>query len=95
MPALALALALAALPVPAMTQPAAMSVATLPERDSAFATLAECEQSLVPANESAGAALAPGQGTPRGSLFNRTAGNTSRCEMVDGEPLIIVTPKAY
>jgi hypothetical protein len=61
-------------------------VATLSERASGFANLAECE-----------AALLPGTGTAeaqRGSVFNRAHGNSSRCEMIKGEPMIVVTPRA-
>ena len=31
----------------------------------------------------------------RGTVFNRAAGNTTRCEMVDGEPMIVVIPKGF
>ncbi len=91
---IALVFALASLPLPAMALPAGITVATLGEKASAFETLAECEEALGPLDSQGRTPLAAQDGL-RGSQFNRAAGNTSRCEIVDGEPLIIVTPKSF
>ena len=88
----ALALALTALPVPALAHPARIVSATLAERDTGFRTLAECEQSLEHPSGQSQQAPAASQDRARGSLFNRTHGNHSHCEMIAGEPLIVVTP---
>jgi len=90
MPILALAFALATAALPA-----GISVATLAERATPFATLAECEESLAPALTRSPKALAARHDVRRGSLFNRTAGNISRCEIIDGEPQIVVFPKQH
>ena len=82
MPFLAAALALAALQAPASNPPVFMAV--LAETASGFESMADCEKSLGPAK----------RGARRGSLFNRKAGNISRCQMVDGEPMIVVIPRA-
>ena len=91
---LAMAVALAAFSVPALAQPARVVSATLAERATAFTSLAECEQSLEPA--AGQAQLNPGamRDGSRGSLFNRAQGNSSRCELIDGEPQVVVIPKA-
>ena len=88
---LASAFALATLPISALAQPAGIVSATLAERATPFRTLAECEQSLGRPGQ-AQQTPAAGQDGPRGSWFNRTHGNLSRCEMIHGEPLIIVVP---
>ena len=90
---LAIVIALAAFPVSALARPAGIVSATLPERATPFATLAECERSLGSSAQSRQATAADRDGA-RGSLFNRGQGNRSYCEMVDGEPLVIVVPKA-
>ena len=90
MPILALAVALAAAPLST-----GISVATLAERATPFATLAECEESLAPALTRSAKELAARLDVRRGSLFNRTAGYTSRCEIIDGEPQIVVIPKQH
>ena len=79
------ALALSTLPPPATASAPAVFVLTSAEKASGFQSLAECEQALGTAGK---------QGL-RGSRFNRTAGNVSRCEVVDGEPLIVVYPRGH
>lgn len=79
------ALALSTLSPPATASAPAVFVLTSAEKASGFQSLAECEQALGSAGE---------QGL-RGSRFNRTAGNPSRCEIVAGEPLIVVYPKGH
>ena len=66
--------------------------ATNPEEASGFKDLADCEKALTGLTEGTRKAHAAEQGMQRGSLFNRTRGNLSRCEMHDGEPLIVVYP---
>ena len=56
------------------------------ETAAGFETLADCEQALGEPDQRTGL---------RGSLFNREAGNISRCELVDGEALVVVYPKGY
>ena len=73
------ALALLAPPLPTQAASPVIFQATNPEAASEYKTMAECE-------------LALGQGERRGSRFNRSVGNISRCEMVDGEPMITVYP---
>ena len=87
------AFALAALPLPAIAHPPGIFEATLAKKDAGFKTLAECEKAIGhPAKLQQKSHVAKTDNM-RGSLFNRTAGNITRCEMVDGEPLIVVTPK--
>ncbi len=91
-----IASALAILPMPAIAGPT-IFVATLGETANGFKDLAECEIALRASTKN-GQALA-NQSHPvassvaRGSLFNRTHGNASRCETVQGEPVIVVYPK--
>jgi hypothetical protein len=68
-------------------------VATNPERASAFSDLAQCNDALGRAETRE--ALNGKPRILRGSLFNRAAGNTSHCEMVDGEPMIVVYPNQH
>ena len=92
---LAVAFAVAMSPFPANADDLAIFVATSAEKASGFETLAECEVALGASGTDQGNSL-DGQGAGfRGSLFNRNAGNTSRCEVVDGEALIVVYPKGY
>ena len=92
---LAVAFAVTILPSSATASGPAMFQAVSAEKASGFASLAECEQVLgAPATEQ-GKVPDAAQSGARGSLFNRNAGNMSRCEMVDGEPLIVVYPKGY
>jgi hypothetical protein len=90
----AMAIALAAFSGSALGRPAAIVSATLPERATAFATLAECERSLDPGGSARQATAAAEQDGARGSRFNRAQGNRSHCEVIDGEPLVVVTPRA-
>ena len=89
---LAMSLALAGQPLPATALPAGVFVAILAEKASGFKTLAECEQAIALAPKVEQERLVRLESN-RGSLFNRAAGNTTRCEIVDGEPLIVVVPK--
>jgi hypothetical protein len=89
----ALALALAVLPLPAIAQPAGPVSAVLAEKASGFKNLAECEKILGRPDSRRQKTLGNKRSVLRGSLFNRAAGNISRCEMIDGEPLIVVIPK--
>lgn len=79
----------------ALTAPAAASAqepvsATNPESAAGYRDLADCERSLEAAGKTQGSAGAQREKSPRGTLFNRTRGNISRCEMVHGEPLVVV-----
>ena len=82
---LAIALALTAVSAPGTAQRPAIFVATSAEKASGFASLAECERAIGDARRAG----------PRGTAFNRNAGNTTRCEMVEGEPLVVVYPRGY
>lgn len=83
---LAVALAMTTLSGQAPVADPAIFVLTNAEKASGFATLGECERALGPAKRPSEA---------RGSLFNRNAGNISRCEIVHGEPMVVVYPKGY
>ena len=74
------------LSAPVAAKEPAVFVMTSAEKASGYKTLAECEAALGEADQRTGL---------RGSRFNRDAGNMSRCEMVEGEPLIVVYPKGY
>lgn len=67
-------------------------IATNPEKETAFTDLAECRQALAAPRKTNPTAVAGGPS--EGSLFNRAQGNISRCELVDGEALIVVYPRA-
>lgn len=88
----ALALTLAMLPTSAIAAPRIFA-ATLADTDAGFKTLADCEIALRGSGEVR--ARANAHSAQRGTLFNRTNGNISRCEMVHGEPTIVVYPKGY
>ncbi len=94
---LALALALAVLPLPAIAKSPDVFVAILSETADGFDNLTECEAVLRGARKGAlvGSPRQLAPGAQAGSLFNRTHGNLSRCEMVQGEPSIVVYPKGY
>lgn len=92
---LALAYAMMSLSVPVAATDPTVFVAVSAEKASGFETLAECEEALGGPDEQLGNARADQQTSPRGSRFNRTAGNISRCEVVEGEPLIVVYPKGH
>lgn len=85
------ALALLAPTLPAPSPTPVVFQATNPEAASAYGTMAECELALGPPADGTSEAGVD-QGERRGSRFNRSAGNISRCEMVDGEPMITVYP---
>jgi len=89
-----MAFALAALPLPALAHPAGVFEATLPETEAGLRTLADCETAIAPLVELRAKPRGAKHSAVRGSRFNRAAGNTTRCEMIDGEPLIVVIPKA-
>ena len=80
--------------LPSADEPA-IFVATNAEKASGFETLADCELALGDAGPDQGGALNSDGAGPPGSRFNRNAGNISRCEIVDGEPLIVVYPKGH
>lgn len=80
MPTLAIAILLAQQAASADV-PRPFFVATSPERASGFSSLAECDRALT------------GRDGVLGTQFNRAAGNTSRCELVFGEAVVVVYPK--
>ena len=89
----ALASALAVLPWPALAVAPKAFAATLSSSADGFKSLAECESTL---RRSTGVKASGGErGMRSGSLFNRTQGNISRCEMIQGEATIVVYPKGY
>jgi len=92
---LAMALALTMLPVPAIAATPDIFEAILSEKASGFRDMAECQKALGDEALERGDANAGKQEAPRGSHFNRTRGNISRCEMFEGEPLIVVYPKGH
>lgn len=73
----------AALPITAVAHGREVVSATNPEAFPGHRNLADCERSLGP----------PDKTGLRGTLFNRTRGNTSRCEIIHGEPQIVVYVK--
>lgn len=87
-------LALMILALPATARSQSLVAATNPERDSAFAGLADCETALGGVARLSGKAGATDPAGPRGSVFNRAAGNLSRCERVHGEYQIVVYPNS-
>ncbi len=89
------AFALTTLPVAAVANDPDIFLATSAEKASGHNTLAECEEALRGTDDPQGEALVDNENGPRGSRFNRNAGNTSRCETVEGEPLIVVYPKGH
>ena len=85
------ALALIALPISANAAASPPVAATSAERASGFRDLADCQGTL---DGAPGSGQADADKTTRaaGTLFNRAHGNISRCEMVEGEALIVVYP---
>jgi hypothetical protein len=90
---LALDFVLAALTYPAIAKPTGDVAAVLAEKASGFKSLAECEQTLAGSGLYSLKNLGGERSVVRGSVFNRAAGNLSRCEMIGGEPLIVVVPR--
>jgi len=88
---LSVALALVSLSFPALAASPAIFQATNAENASGFRTVSECEAALGRPAKHRGKAVI-GASDLRGSLFNRAAGNVSRCELVAGELLIVVYP---
>jgi hypothetical protein len=86
------ALALTTIPLQAPARDAGVFVAVNAEKASGFKSLGECEAALGRDKQDRRADKKSG---PRGSVFNRKAGNRTRCEMVEGEPLVVVYPKGY
>lgn len=91
MPNLFVALALVSLSFPALAARPVIFEATSADKASAFRTMVECEAALGPSAKHRGK-TAIGASELRGTLFNRTAGNVSRCEWVAGDPYIVVYP---
>jgi len=85
------ALALASLSFPAIAARPVIFQATNPEKASGFRTIAECKAALGPPATHRGKA-SDRTSELRGTMFNRTAGNVSRCELVAGEPYMVVYP---
>jgi len=84
------AFALMALPVLAAPVPVIFE-ATSADKASGFRSMAECEAALgLPAEHRGKADV--GKNASRGSSFNRAAGNISRCEIIEGQPVLIVYP---
>lgn len=92
---LIVAFALTTLPYPAIANDPGIVVATNPEKASGFRNLAECHEALGGSDKLQGKMIGDEPNRLHGSMFNRTAGNTSRCEIVHGEALIVVYPKGY
>lgn len=90
---LTVAILLAALCSPAAAPARERVSATNPESAAGYRDLADCERSLGAAGKVHGSAAAQRGTGPRGTLFNRTRGNISRCEMVHGEPQVVVYVK--
>lgn len=85
------AFALSSLSSPALAHRPVIFEATNADKASGFRSMAECETALGrPAARRGKAVVA--RSTSRGSAFNRQAGNVSRCEMIAGEPQIVVYP---
>ncbi len=74
---------LASLPFTAVANGREIVSATNPQASPGHRDLADCERSLG----------SPDKLGLRGTLFNRTRGNTSRCEIIHGEPQIVVYVK--
>lgn len=88
------AFALSSLTLPAVAAPPSIFQATSAEKASGFRSMAECEAALgLPARHRTKAGAAGNM--VRGSVFNRAAGNISRCEMVAGEPVMVVYPTLH
>lgn len=86
------AFALMSLPFPALAGPRPVVFeATSADKASGFRSMAECEAALgLPAEHRGKADV--GKNASRGSSFNRAAGNISRCEIIEGQPVLIVYP---
>ena len=82
-------LALMSIPGAALATDPGPVVATNPERETGYTDLGECRKAL---EATAKPGLAGASGTT-GSLFNQAQGNVSRCELVQGEVLVVVYPR--
>ena len=88
-----LTLVLAMLPLPSFAHPPRIAVATLSETASGFKNLAECERTLRGSDDPKTRSETADRNGQLGSLFNRRAGATSVCQIVQGEPQIVVYPR--
>ena len=92
MPTIVLALLLGAAPPAGPAPRPGVVIATNAERDTAYQDLAECEVAL----ERTRRGRAGADGAARaGTLFNAARGNISRCEVVHGEPTVVVYPRGH
>lgn len=87
----AFAVTLVSVPLPALATRPVIFQATNADKASGFGSMAECEIALGrPARYRA--TIGVQKSALRGSAFNRQAGNVSRCELIAGEPQIVVYP---
>ena len=87
----AIALVSIAVPAAAAAPPTVIFQATSADRATGFRSMAECEAALG-RSIATRAREAAGRQELRGTAFNRRAGNITRCEMIEGEPVVVVYP---
>ncbi len=68
-------------------------VATNPERASGFKDLADCQRNIAATRQRDAKVRKGKHHGGQGSIFNRTHGNITRCEMIEGEALVVVYPR--
>lgn len=87
----AFAFTLVSVPLPALAIRPVIFQATSADKASGFGSMAECEMALGQAAAYRGP-VSVDRSALRGTAFNRQAGNVSRCELIAGEPQIVVYP---
>ncbi len=73
----------------------AVMVATNPERASGFKGLTDCQKNIAATRERDAMVRNGKPNTGQGTVFNRTHGNITRCEMVEGEAMVVVYPRGH
>ncbi len=70
-------------------------VATAAERTSGFKDLADCQRTIAATPQRDAKVQSGKHDGGHGSVFNRTQGNITRCEMIEGEALVVVYPRVH
>ncbi len=73
----------------------AVFVATTAERASGFKDLADCQRNIAATPQRDAKVQSGKHDGGHGSVFNRAHGNVTRCEMVEGEAMVVVYPRGH
>ena len=92
---LTLFIALASIATSGSAQGPSVVVATNAERASGFKDLADCQRNVAATRQRDAKVRSGKHDGGKGSVFNRTHGNLTRCEVIEGEALVVVYPRVH